>query len=77
MSSIQSSGDLCSDIQRISSSNARSLQSLSQRLSLDELGGDEVRVGVCTDFINGDDIRVVERRRLEPPARGDIDVPDC
>src|SRR5207248_9240389 len=35
---------------------------LAQRVALDELRGDEMRAARLPDFVNGDDVRVVERR---------------
>ena len=40
----------------------RARHPLAQRLALDELGDDEVRAVDFADLVNGEDVRMVERR---------------
>src|SRR5262249_61269135 len=51
---------LDSDVYRLSQIDRSRGEAPAQRLAFDKFRGDEERVAVATDFVNGQDIRVIE-----------------
>jgi hypothetical protein len=58
----QCGGHLNGNFERLGDGQVLFAQSLAQRLAVDELGADEMRVLELSDFIDSDDVGVIESR---------------
>src|SRR5207253_9396216 len=59
---VERGGDLYSDVKRLFNLKTGRLQFTAQCLALYELGSDKARVASASDFMNGNDVRVIESR---------------
>jgi hypothetical protein len=57
----QGCGSLDGNVERFGNRKRLLTQALSQSLAFDEFGTDEVGLSHLSDFINGDDVRMIER----------------
>ena len=62
----QAAGDLDRVVDRLARGQRAARERVAQRLALEQLGDDVRHAGVGADVVDGQDVRVVERRR--PPA---------
>ena len=53
---------LDSDVEHLAQLHARALHALAQSFAIDELGGDKVDASIFTDFVNGEDVWMIESR---------------
>ena len=59
---IERGGNLCGDVERFGNLQSRRLQFQAQCLAFDKLDGDKVCVAFHSDFVNSDDVRMIESR---------------
>ena len=59
----QRRGGLDGDLENLAQRQLATLQALAQRFAFDQLRDDVARLVVIADFVNGQDVRVVQRRR--------------
>src|SRR5207244_1687717 len=61
MRSGERGSDLRSDMDGRGGRQLRAIDSLAQRFAFDEFGGDEMLAVAFADFVNGDDVGMIER----------------